>query len=250
MKRNFLLFSGVYLTCIAVALAQSGPAPVANAANGVPQGQPVSYASLTQLNGILSQIEDASKNTQADLAKLRIEKWKTSSSNKKEALGRVDSIQRDLQGTLPGIITQLRNAPEDLAVTFKLYRNLNALYDVLGSVVDLADSLGSKDDQQALSSELGSFEGTRKQLAERIENLSATKEAELARLRSLLKTLQAQAEATPPKKIVVDDTEPPKKPAPMKKKAPTPKKPADTTKPSVGTATNPPAQPQDQTKPQ
>ena len=107
MKRTLLLFPGLYLTCMAAALAQSGPAPVANPTNSG-QGQPVSYASVTQLNGILSQIEATSKNTQADLSKLRIERWKADGSYKKQALGNVDSIQRNLQGALPEIISQLR----------------------------------------------------------------------------------------------------------------------------------------------
>ena len=42
-----------------------------------PQGAAVSYASVSQLNGLLAQLEAASKATQADLAKLRIERWKT-----------------------------------------------------------------------------------------------------------------------------------------------------------------------------
>ena len=240
MKRKLLLFTGLYLTCVAVALAQSGPVPIASPANGG-QGQPVSYASVTQLNGILSQIEATSKNTQADLSKLRIERWKADGSYKKQALGNVDSIQRNLQGALPEIISQLRNAAEDLPATFKLYRNLDALYDVLGSVAEGAGAFGSKDDLQSLSNDLSGFEGTRKQLAERIENLSSSKEAELTRLRAQLKTLQTQVEAAPPKKIVVDDTEPPKKPA-AKKKATTTKKPTDATKPAAGTAQTPPAQ--------
>lgn len=249
MKRTLLLFPGLYLTCIAAALAQSGPAPMASAANGAPQGQPVSYASVTQLNGLLSQIEATSKNTQDDLGKLRIEKWKASGSDKKQALGTVDSIQRNLQGALPEIITQLRNAPEDLNATFKLYRNLDALYDVLNNVAELAGAFGSKDDLQSMSNDISGFEGSRKQLAERIENLSSSKEQELTQLRTQLKTLQAQVEAAPPKKIVVDDTEPPKKPATKKKT--TPKKPADATKPAAApSGTNPPAQPQGQTKPQ
>lgn len=246
MKRNSLLFSGLYLTCIA-ALAQSGPAPVTNPPNGG-QGQPVSYASVTQLNGLLSQIEDTSKNTQADLGRLRIEKWKASGSDKKEVLGYVESIQRNLQGALPEIIARLRNAPEDLPASFKLYRNLDALYDVLGRVADAAAAVGPKDDSQSLANDLSGFEGTRKQLGERIENLSSSKEQELTRLRTQLKTLQAaQVEAAaPPKKIVVDDTEPPKKPAATKKKT-TSKKPADGTKPA---GTTPPVQQQGQTKPQ
>jgi hypothetical protein len=63
-----------------------------------------------------------------------------------------------------------------------------------------------------------------------------------------LKSLQAQVEAAPPKKIVVDDTQPEKKPAPKKK--PAAKKPADTTKPASGATGNPPAQQQPQPKPQ
>lgn len=224
MKRNFLLSSGFFLlTSMAVALGQSGPVAATSPKGG--QGAPVSYASVTQLNGMLSQLEAASKNTQADLLRLRIERWKADGSYKKQALGNVDSIQRNLQGALPEIIAQLRSAPEDLPVTFKLYRNLDALYDVLGSVAEGAGAFGPKDDLQALSNDLSTFEGTRRQLAARIENLSSAKEAEIARLRADLKTAQAMIPAEPPKKIVVDDTEPPKKPA--KKKAPA-KKPAST----------------------
>ena len=136
MKRNFLISCGGYFIFVAAAFAQSGPAPSAVPANGGQPQQPVSYASVTQLNGLLSQLEATSKDTQADLVRLRIEKWKADGSYKKQALGNVDSIQRNLQGALPEIITQLRNAPEDLPATFKLYRELDALYDVLGSVAE------------------------------------------------------------------------------------------------------------------
>jgi hypothetical protein len=209
---------------------------VASAAS--PQGTPVSYASVTQVNGLLGQLETASKSTQADLAKLRIERWKTDGSSKKQALGNVDSIQRNLQNALPEIIGQVRNAPEDMPATFKLYRNLDALYDVLGSVVEAAGAFGSKDDFQVLSNDLTSFEGTRKQIAERLENLAASKEQEITRLRTDLKTAQAAIPAEPPKKTVVDDTEPPKKPAVKKK--PVVKKPA--TPPGTAPASTPPGQ--------
>lgn len=204
----------------------------------------MSYASVTQLNGLLGQLEATSQKTQSDLVKLRIEHWKAETSYKRQALGNVDSIQRNLQGALPEIIGQLRSAPENLPATFKLYRNLDALYDVLGSVTEGAGAFGSKDDLQSLSNDLSSFEGTRKQLAERIDNLSAAKEAEIARLRTDLKN--AQAEAAPPKKIVVDDNEPAKKPAPKKKittKKPATEKPAtDSKKPAAGQQTAPPQQ--------
>src|ERR1700678_3187497 len=118
----------------------SSPYPVQGsiASAAGPQGAPVSYASVSQLNGLLAQLEATSQSTQGDLAKLRIERWKTDAASKKQALGNVDSIQRNLQNALPAMIAQLRNAPEDLPATFKLYRNLDALYDVMGSVVESA----------------------------------------------------------------------------------------------------------------
>ncbi len=237
MKRNFL----PYILCVPMSIAgaagQSGPA--ANTA--AQDASPVSYASVTQLNGLLSQLESTSKTTQADLVKLRVERWKADNSYKKQALGNVDSVQRNLQGALPEMIGKLRAAPEDLPSTFKLYRNLDALYDVLGGVVEGAGAFGSKDDMQSLSNDLNSFEGTRKQLAERIETLSSSKEAEIVRLRADLKTAQA-APVEPPKKIVVDDTEPPKKPAAKKK-------PKSTTPPATQGQAQTPAS-QTPTKPQ
>jgi hypothetical protein len=103
---------------------------------------------------------------------------------------------------------------------------------------------------QSLSNDLSAFESTRRQLAERIETLSSSKEAEIVRLRADLKTAQAAVPAEPPKKIVVDDTAPPRKPAAKKKPATkpssiTPVKPA-TSKPTTGQAApaQPPAKPQ------
>jgi hypothetical protein len=157
MKRTPLL--PVFLSsllCLTSAQGQSGPAPSAGAGN-TQSSQPVSYASVTQLNGLLAQLEATSKNTQADLVKLRIEHWKADNAYKRGALGNVDSIQRNLQGALPEMIAQLRTAPEDLPATFKLYRNLDALYDVVGSVVEGAGAFGSKDDLQSLSNDLSGF---------------------------------------------------------------------------------------------
>jgi len=192
----------------------------------------VSYASVSQVNGLLSQLEASSKATQADLTKLRIERWKTDGSSKKQALGNVDSIQRNLQSALPEIIGQVRNAPEDLPATFKLYRNLDALYDVMGSVVESVGAFGPKDDFQALSNDLNSFEATRRQLGERLANLATSKELEIVRLRTDLKAAQAAIPAAPAKKTVVDDNEPPKKTAAKKK--PAAKKPAATTPAPAG----------------
>jgi len=212
-------------------------APASSNAPAAQNGAPVSYASISQLNGILSQIEDTSKDTQSDLQRLHIERWRTDKTTKEQALTNVDSIQRNLQDALPDIIGQLRAAPENVPATFKLYRNLDALYDVLGNVVELAGAFGPRDDAQSLGNDLNAFEAARRQMAERIENLSTAKEDEIVRLRTELKTAQAAVPAAPPKKVIVDDTEPPPKKPATKKKSTKSTKP----KSSSPTTTKPPA---------
>jgi hypothetical protein len=197
---------------------------------------PVPYASVSELNGMLAQLEQTSQTTQTDLGRLRIDKWKMDAGYRKQTLANADSIRRNLQSALPEIITQLRNSPEDLGPSFKLYRNLDALYDVLGNVAESAGAFGSKDEFQSLSNDLNAFERSRKAFADRMESLSTAKETELSQLRTQVKTLLAATPPPPPKKIVVDDNAP-AKPAPKKKK-PIPKPPSATNPvppPSPGT---------------
>ncbi len=137
-------------------------------------------------------------------------------------LATVESIQRNLQSALPGIITDLNNAPEELGASFKLYRNLVVLYDSFDSVAESAGAFGSKNEFQSLSNDLTGLESARRAFGERMQKLAASKEDELTRLRAQVKTLSAAPPPPPPKKIVVDDTEPPKKP-PVKKKVTKPK---------------------------
>jgi len=226
--------------CSMSVLVLSGLAANALGQDAAPPSQaappPVPYASVSELNGILAQLNQTSTAMQTDLAKTRIERWKTDGSTKRQTQGNVESIQRNLQSALPEIVSEVSKSPEDMAASFKLYRNLDALYDVFGSVVESAGAFGSKDEFQSLSNDFGGLENARRAMGERMQKLAGAKEDELARLRTQVKTLTA-APPPPPKKIVVDDTEPPKKP--VKKKTTKPSTPA--TKPT--TPANPPASP-------
>jgi cytochrome c556 len=215
-----LLHTLIVLFAAALALAQNPAAAPA------PSQPPVAYASVSELNSILAQLQQTAQSIQSDLAAMRIEKWKTDGATKKQTLADVESIQRNLQSTLPETIAQLNNSPEDLGTSFKLYRNLDALYSVFGSVVELAGAFGSKDDFQSLDNDLNGLKNARRSFGDRMQKLTASKEDELTRLRAQVKTLTA-APPPPPKKIVVDDAEPAKKP--VKKKVTTPKPPAATT---------------------
>ncbi|MGA2457867.1 MAG: hypothetical protein ABSF85_09880 [Terriglobales bacterium] len=225
-SRNILVRSFVILIAV-LAPAAAGAQDATGQATGAQP--PVAYASVSELNGILTQLQKTAQSMQSDLGKVRIEKWKADGATKRQTLANVESIQRNLQSALPETIAQLNNAPEDVGVSFKLYRNLDALYDVFGAVVESAGAFGSKDEFQSLGNDMNGLESARHAFGERMQKLAAGKEVELTRLRAQVKTLSA-APAQPAKKIVVDDTEPPKKP-PAKKKVTKPKPPATTDAP-------------------
>jgi len=194
---------------------------------------PVPYASVSELNNILAQVRDVAQSIDGDLGKTRVEKWKIDSATKRDVQGTVESIRRNVQSALPEIIAQVNNAPEDLAATFKLYRNLDALYDVFSQVEGSAEAVGSKDEAQSLRNDLTALQNARHALGDRLQNLAASKETELTRLRTQVKTLQA-APPPPPTKIIVDDTVPPKKPAKKKSVKPvTPPAPANSAPPQA-----------------
>ncbi len=190
----------------------------------------VSYTSIAELNQLLGNLQQASQAAQDDLSHMRIEKWKTDSGTKHQTAGNVESIQRNLQSALPGMLNDLKNSPENLALTFKVYRNLDALYDVTSSVVESAGAFGSKEEFQSLSKDLGALEDSRRAFADRMDKIATAKETELGQLRVALQNARAEI---PPKKTVVDDTAPPaKKPAPRKKPTPKPAQPSSQTPPA------------------
>jgi hypothetical protein len=85
-------------------------------------------------------------------------------------------------------------------------------------VAESTGAFGSKDEFQSLENDVSAFEKARRSVAERMETLAGAKEVEVTRLRAALQNAQANSTSQPPKKIVVDDTAPAKKPA-IKKKA-------------------------------
>jgi len=200
----------IMMLWVANATAQITVVPQSNSA-------PVSYASMTEVNGILTELNQASETITGDLAKVRVEKWKADGDTKRQSLANLESIRRNLQTALPGMVSQLNAAPDSLSQTFKVYRNVGALYDVLANLAESAGAFGSKDEFQSLSNDTSTVEKARRDLADRMDKLAAAKDTEIATLHTQVQALQAAMPPEPPKRIIVDDTEKPKKP--VKKKS-------------------------------
>lgn len=200
------------------ALAQTSPVTTAPATN---ESSPRSVSMVSILPD-LDKLQAAASQTNLDLGRMRIEKWKTDSESKRAAQGSADSVQRNLTSALPGMIDSVRSAPQDLNAEFRLYRNLNALYDVMGSLTESAGAFGPKADYEALAQQLQVIDSVRRDLGDSLERLTSSMQSELNQLRTQVRTLQqaAAAPAPPPKKVIVDDTQPAQKTAHKKKPAP------------------------------
>jgi len=195
----FLAYSWQHLA------AQTSPAP----------SMQTSAANI-DVSSLLAKIDQTSQSASVDIARLHIEKWKADSSDKQQAQANADSVQRNMTAALPGMISAVRSSPQDMAATFKLYRNLNALYDVMKTLTEASAAFGPKQDYQSLAQYADAMDGHRRNLADYMETLAASKDAELARLRSQAKTQVADA---PAKKVIIDDNAPAAKKTAKKKSA-------------------------------
>jgi hypothetical protein len=173
------------------------------------------------LSGDLDKLQSAASQANLDIAHMRIEKWKADGASKQQAQANADSLQRNLTTALPGLLANFRAAPQDLNAGFKLYRNLNALYDVLVSFTESAGAFGPRNEYEELAQQLNVIDAVRHDLGDHLENLTASTQSEITELRTRIQTMQqaaaAAAAAPPPKKVVVDDNEPAKKPVHKKK---------------------------------
>ncbi|MGA8874282.1 MAG: hypothetical protein WB555_02055 [Candidatus Korobacteraceae bacterium] len=212
IAQYFLLYC-----CINVALFAQSPTPVPSS-----QGPPAAGSvSMTSILPQLDSLQSAASQANSAIAYMRIEKWKADPNSKQQAQSNADSIQRNLTQALPALIAAVRSAPQDVNAEFKLYRNLNALFDVFASLTESAGAFGPRSDYDALVRQLAVIDSVRRNLADSLENLTSATQSEIIQLRTQVQTLQQKAAAAPPappKKVIVDDTEPTKKTTTHKKK--------------------------------
>ena len=181
-----------------------------------PQGQmaPTSFGTSQSLDQLLQ----VSQNTVMNLGRVRVDKWKTDDRFKDQAKANAESLQRNLTAALPTLIQGVRANPNSMAASVKLYRNLNAVYDVLESFSESTGAFGSKDDYNALARDTANLDNIRRNIADQVEQMATAQDAQLAKLNQQIQAQQQQAAAAPPKRVVVDDNAPAKKSSTSAKK--------------------------------
>ncbi len=178
-------------------------------------GFPAVAQTASGLGAILDQLQRTAQTSVSDVQQLRIEKWKTDGATKRASQADADALQRNMTSALPELIAKLRSSPNDLNANFKLYRNVDVLYDVFVRFAETAGAFGPKEEYELLARDLNDLQSVRRFLGDNLETLTVSAQSELDRMRAQIRAAQ-QAAAAPPKRVVVDDTEPAK---PRKKKA-------------------------------
>lgn len=194
-------------------------------------GQSAAHPASTSLCSTI--LQPALSNVQSTTAALNISRWKAPASVRDAAQQNVDSIQRDLGNTLPGLIAQADDVPASVPPSFAVYRNVDALYDVLLRVSETADLAAPADEADSVANSLQKLEGARKELSDSILRASEQQQSQLAALQSAANAVKAVP--VEPSKTVVDDG-PVTTPKPAKKKTaakkPAPKPPASAPAPT------------------
>lgn len=129
---------------------------------------------------------------------LRVDKWKTSREVKAATTDNIGSIRKDVEGTLPGLVTAADAAPGSLTAMLPLSRNVGALYDVVLRVTVIAESGAPGDQAQALEKALNGLESARRSLADHLQQMAASDEARAGDLQKQLNARTTVAAVCPP----------------------------------------------------
>jgi len=184
------------------------------------------------LHPALSQVSQA-------VVALNISRWKAPGEVRGATQQNVDSIQRDLNSTLPGLLSTADSAPDSVSAVFPVYRNIDALYDVLLRVSGTAMLAAPNDEASSVANALNKLESARADLANAILNASRNNETEVEKLKVAIQQQAAAAQpAAPPKTTVVTDG-PAATPASTTKRK---KKPAPPASGATSPSTTPPQQ--------
>ncbi len=220
---------------IIVFLLCAGPGAMAQPqAPASPNPQRQAPPQAPDLNAIVLQVQQATSSASVNIGKLRIEKWKTDSGQKQQLQQIADSLQKNIANAMPGLINDVNGSKGSALASFKLYHNLNVLYEFLSGLADAAGSLGKREEYEPLATDAAAIDTARLNLSTYIEQTVAKLET-ANRPQAGTNPAQSHQPATvvPGRKVVViDETDP----APAKKRAKSTKKKASTPAPATAPA--------------
>jgi hypothetical protein len=168
----------------------------------------------------LLEVQQATQSANVNITRLRIDRWKADSTEKAQQQQVADSLHKNITLAVPDLIGDVRSSHGSVSSTFKLYHNINVVFEYLNSLTDAAGSLGKKEEYEPLNGDVAALDKARQHLSAYIEQAAAS-------LENKVRTAVAAATPAPtpqatPKKIIVDDDTPHKKPPTTRKQKTSP----------------------------
>lgn len=162
-----------------------------------------------------------------------LNKWKGGNGLRGEVDANLASVQKDLQNTLPSILSDSDKAPESVPASLRILMNLDALYSVLLRIEIAGKANAPRDQADALDGALAALDGARRSLGDRITSSAAAQEKHVTQLQATIQQQNAQIAAAQQAAAAAAAAVPPAKTTTKKKTVK--KKPATTT-PAATTA--------------
>jgi hypothetical protein len=173
------------------------------------QSPATSQAAAADLNSIVADVQRAALSANGHIGGLRIEKWKTDGTQRQQMQQVAESLQRNITNAIPGLISDLQADPGSVAKAFKLYHNINVVYEFLNSLAEAAGAFGRKEEYDPLASDAAALDNARQNLSVYVERKATTLDAQLKPHPP--SNPQTTSTNQQPKKIIVDNDAPSKK---------------------------------------
>lgn len=155
---------------------------------GAASAPPAAPQSIQTASTIMQPALDEVLRATGDLSP---EHWRTSNAMRQETAANIDSIRRDLTGSLPSLLNAADRAPNSVAQILPAYRNVEALYDVLLRVTETSRMSASKQQTAALEQALNELEGARRALGERMQTVAVAREQRVHDLEAAARAAEA-----------------------------------------------------------
>jgi hypothetical protein len=199
--------------CAKPAFGQTDAPPAAT-----PAPAPAAPARFT-----MADLQPALTTVQNAITAANTARWKVPNDVRANTQQDVNSMQRDLSVTLPGLMNAADSAQSTggmlaLAPTFAVFRNLDALYDVLLRVSETANIGAASSDASSLEAARASLESGRAKLGTWLLQAIGAQDAQLAQASA--SAVRPPVAPPPPGKIIVEDGPPTPKPRKRKASAP------------------------------
>jgi hypothetical protein len=152
----------------------------------------------------------------------RAEKWKAPSAVTAESANDIGSIQRDLDHTLPTLLTTADAAPTSASQLLPAYRNIEALYDVLVRVTQTSVLAAPAQQSTAFQQATQILQQARRDFGDLLDSAAQAQDRRLQEVQVKLTALQS---APPPPPAPVCPTPPPAKKTTRPRAKPAPKPP-------------------------